>query len=118
MAEPRHRLVKARENAGLSLGQAARLFGYERLVFERMELAPELPDALTLARMSRAYQVNIPWLVGEAPEMVPASELNLVCVKGKPTPKDLEVLRTVMASMRRGSPKPELVISSPPKKER
>lgn len=59
-----HRLTRARDRAGLSLGQAAKLLDLTRGELEDMEAEPTLlaDDA---ARFAEVYGVNVEWLMGE-----------------------------------------------------
>ena len=73
-----HRIPRARDAAGLSLGQAAKLLGVTREVVLGWEMGT--PDDLTFARLARLYRVNIPWLRGDVP--LKAESLDaVVCVR-------------------------------------
>jgi hypothetical protein len=60
--------MKARVNAGLSLGQAARLIGVEKDVLQKAEVADvaDLPSGLT-TRMTEVYRVDPDWMLGAKP---------------------------------------------------
>lgn len=63
----KHRIQLARERAGLSVGQAARILGLERDDILSLEIAED-PDPDHLERMADAYGVNLPWMMGEIPQ--------------------------------------------------
>lgn len=67
---PENRSKLARERAGLSVGQAARLVDIERefllLVEERDSHFADL-DHEEVEKMADVYGVNVPWLRGEVP---------------------------------------------------
>lgn len=66
MSEHRSRL--ARERAGLSIGQAAKLLGVDRGVIRQIEAAPIVDREDRAKQMAELYGVNVPWLLGEAPQ--------------------------------------------------
>lgn len=67
--DPRNRIAKARTNAGLSIGQAAKLVGVERSVIEEAEKANvnDLASGLT-TRMAEVYLVDPDWMLGVKPQ--------------------------------------------------
>ncbi len=64
-----NRTKKARENAGLSLGQAAKLLGVEKSVVFEAETADvaTLPSGLT-TQMAEVYGVDPDWMLGVKPQ--------------------------------------------------
>ena len=63
-----YRYKRARENAGLSLGQAAKLLRVDVGTMKAVEESGVNPAAVNLiARMADTYGVNVAWLTGEAP---------------------------------------------------
>ena len=63
-----HRYKRARENAGLSLGQAAKLLRVDTGTLEAIEANGANPAAIGLiANMADTYGVNVEWLTDEAP---------------------------------------------------
>lgn len=65
MTAVRHRATLARENAGLSAGQAAKLLSVERGELVRLEACEPLP-AWYAAKLADIYGVSIEWLNGTA----------------------------------------------------
>lgn len=83
-----HRFKLARERAGLSLGQAAKLLGIERVELEHAEAstlntwcgrigcpggtlhAHDIDDKMftTPEQLAEVYGVNVPWLIGAVPQ--------------------------------------------------
>lgn len=62
-----HRLSIARDRAGLSLGQAAKLLGMERSELAIVEALPVVVRCAYVEKMADLYGVNVPWLLGETP---------------------------------------------------
>lgn len=62
-----HRFKLARERAGLSLGQAAKLLGIERHALEQIEARPIADREDQAEQLAELYMVNVPWLTGAAP---------------------------------------------------
>ena len=61
-----NRSRRAREKAGLSLGQAARLLGMPRDQLRGIEESDEAFAAANLARLCDIYGVNVEWLSGRS----------------------------------------------------
>lgn len=59
------RIRTARENAGLSQGQAAKLLGVARPTISECEAARRKVTAVELTAMAKTYGVGVAWLVGE-----------------------------------------------------
>jgi transcriptional regulator with XRE-family HTH domain len=59
------RLRMARENAGLSQGQVAKLLGKHRPTVSEIEAGRRRVSAEELAIFARAYDVSLTWLTGE-----------------------------------------------------
>ena len=63
------RLTRAREMAGLSLGQASKLLDWPRWMLERYESGKDdIPD-VCLRRLADLYGVSLAWLRGEDIEL-------------------------------------------------
>lgn len=95
-----NRCKQARERAGLSVAQAAKLLGLSESALERIESFREVPTE----RMADLYQVNVPWMLGETPEHDFA---NVDKIRGADqlTAHDREILAEFAASMPRREPK-------------
>jgi transcriptional regulator with XRE-family HTH domain len=61
-----NRTKRARERAGLSLGQAAKLLGIDREMLEEVEDAPRF-EGMLLDKMVDVYQVREEWITGKVP---------------------------------------------------
>ena len=60
------RIRTARENAGLSQGQAAKLLGVARPTISECEAGRRKVTAVELTTMAKTYGVGVSWLAGEA----------------------------------------------------
>ncbi|MGB3976338.1 MAG: helix-turn-helix transcriptional regulator [bacterium] len=100
------RLRAARENAGLSQGQVARLLGYNRPTITEMEAGRRRISADELPKFARVYGVSVSWLTDDTPEDynpaigLAARELN------KLKPEDLDKIMNLLKTLRNagGSP--------------
>jgi transcriptional regulator with XRE-family HTH domain len=63
------RLRVARESAGLSQGQVAKLFGYQRPTISEIEAGRRRVSAEELARFCEIYDVSLTWVVTENSEV-------------------------------------------------
>jgi predicted transcriptional regulator len=98
--KPKNRAKLARRNAGLSIGQAARLL---RLTTDDVVSIEETNAAFSMAdhaKLADVYGVNIPWLKGEVPQH-DYDTMNSVDGFDKVTPNDQAVLAEFAASMPR-----------------
>jgi len=68
------RIRAARENAGLSQGQAAKLLGLSRPTITECEAGRRKVTAVELAMMAKTYGVGISWLADEAEDNTDANE--------------------------------------------
>lgn len=59
------RLRLAREQAGLSQGQVARMLGVHRPTISEMEAGRRKVSATELAEFAKIYDVTVSWLLGE-----------------------------------------------------
>lgn len=60
------RLRLARERAGLSQGQAARILGFHRPTISEIEAGRRKVSAVELKDLAKLYSVSIPWIVGDS----------------------------------------------------
>lgn len=71
MSDPRNqlaaRLRMAREQAGLSQGQVAKMFGVHRPTISQIEAGVRRVQAEELTRFAEAYRVTVAWLMEEGP---------------------------------------------------
>ncbi len=59
------RLRLAREMAGLSQGQVARLLGWHRPTVSQIEAGRRKVSAEELSLLAGHYGVNVPWIIGD-----------------------------------------------------
>jgi transcriptional regulator with XRE-family HTH domain len=100
------RLKEARKLAGLSQGHVAKLLGLHRPSVTEMEAGNRRVSANELARLAEIYDVNVVWLLGEAPETLDAQDPRLELAArelSKLKPDDLERLLKLLAAMRSDS---------------
>ena len=64
------RLRAAREAAGLSQGQVAKIMNMHRPTISEMEAGNRRITADELARMADLYDAKVAWLLGEAPDRI------------------------------------------------
>jgi len=99
------RLRSAREGAGLSQGQVARLLGIHRPTISEIEAARRRVTSDEIAAFARLYGVETWWLAGAAPEETPSEAMAKYEVAArllsKLDPNDLESLMKILASMKR-----------------
>ncbi len=70
------RLRAAREQAGLSQGQVAKMLGLQRPTISEIEAGRRKVSAEELGRFADIYNVSVSWLMKEEPEISdPAVEL-------------------------------------------
>lgn len=94
------RLRIARERAGLSQGQVARLLEWHRPTLSEIEAGRRRVEASELSRLAELYGVNVEWLLGKSnasdePLKVAAREIERL------KPEELDVLLDLIASIRR-----------------
>ncbi len=100
------RLKEARKLAGLSQGHVAKMLGLHRPSVSEMEAGNRRVSAEELARLAEIYDVNVAWLLGEAPETIDAQDPRLELAARELTklkPDDLERLLKLLAAMRNDS---------------
>ncbi len=94
------RLRQAREDAGLSQGQVAKLLGLHRPAVSEIESEGRKVSAGELKNFASLYQVSTEWLLGEplqVNEKLKMAARNLESLKAK----DLETVMRVIDSFRR-----------------
>lgn len=99
------RLRAAREAAGLSQGQVAKLMNMHRPTISEMEAGNRRITAEELAKLAHLYDVKIAWLLGEAPDRVEHDDPRLQLAArelGKLKPDDLERLLKLIAALKTG----------------
>ena len=100
------RLREARKLAGLSQNQVAKMLGLHRPSVSEMEAGNRRVSASELAHLSEIYDVDIAWLLGNAPQTfnVHDSRLELAARElSKLKPEDLDRLLKLLAIMRTSS---------------
>jgi transcriptional regulator with XRE-family HTH domain len=102
--EQRHaiaaRLRLARERAGVSQGQVAKLLSMHRPTVTEIEAGRRSVSAEELSVFARVYSVTVGWLTGE-PRDPAADRLELAARElSKLKPKDVDLLMDLLASLR------------------
>lgn len=97
------RLRAAREQAGLSQGQAAKVVGLHRPAITEIEAGRRGVNAEELAALADAYGVSVNWLV-EAEKTDPVRDLIelAACELGKLKVEDLDLLMQLLSTLKRG----------------
>jgi len=104
MSAVAERLRLAREQAGLSQGQVAKLLGKHRPTISEIEAGRRRVSADELATFARTYDVSVAWLVAteeddEIDERVKLAARELA----KLNPEDVDKLLRLLSTMRQGS---------------
>lgn len=97
------RLREARELAGLSQGQVARLMKIHRPTVSEIEAANRNVTATELARFAEIYDVSVAWLSGEGLEQLDPDDERLQLAfreLKKLKPEDLNKLMRALAALR------------------
>jgi len=100
------RLKEARKLSGLSQGHVAKILGMHRPSISEMESGNRRVSADELVRLAEIYDVNVAWLIGEAPETIDAQDPRLELAARELTklkPDDLDRLLKLLAAMRSDS---------------
>jgi len=97
------RLRRAREEAGLSQGQAAKLMDMHRPTISEIEAGRRRVQAEELTRFAKLYHVALPWLMGDEGSEDPREEKARVAARElmKLKPEDLDRVMNLLASIRR-----------------
>lgn len=97
------RLRAAREAAGLSQGQVAKLMNMHRPTISEMEAGNRRISAEELAKLADLYDTKVAWLLGEAPERAAHDDPKLQLAArelGKLKPDDLDRLLKLIAALK------------------
>lgn len=97
------RLRAAREAAGLSQGQVAKLMRMHRPTISEMEAGNRRISAEELAKLADLYDTKVTWLLGEAPDRVSTDDPKLQLAArelGKLKPDDLDRLLKLIAALK------------------
>lgn len=97
------RLRAARELAGLSQGQVARLLDMHRPTISEAEAGRRRISAEELAAFAKLYSVSTAWLTGESPEAQPHDPRVVLAARelSKLRPADLEKVIWLLAALRK-----------------
>jgi transcriptional regulator with XRE-family HTH domain len=96
------RLSQAREAAGLSQGQAAKMLGMHRPALSNIEAEERKVSASELKQFAELYKVSTEWLLGETPDTDRRLKLAARKLSGLKE-KDLETVMRIVDSLRRNS---------------
>jgi len=97
------RLRLAREQAGLSQGQAAKLMKFHRPTISEIEAGRRRVQAEELSEFAKHYHVSVHWLIGEdgAADNVHEAKVRLAARElAKLERRDLDRVMNLLASMR------------------
>lgn len=97
------RLRAAREAAGLSQGQVAKLMGMHRPTISEMEAGNRRVTAEELAKLADLYDTKVTWLLGESPDRASTDDPKLQLAArelGKLKPDDLDRLLKLIAALK------------------
>ncbi|TPE62628.1 helix-turn-helix domain-containing protein [Sandaracinobacter neustonicus] len=97
------RLRAAREAAGLSQGQVAKLMNMHRPTISEMEAGNRRITADELAKLADLYDTKLSWLMGDAPDRAATDDPRLQLAArelGKLKPDDLDRLLKLIAAMK------------------
>jgi len=96
------RLRLARELAGLSQGQVARILGKHRPTISEIEAGRRRVTAEEVMEFARIYAVSLAWLMGtDSPDNENDDRVQLAARElGKLTPDDLDRVLKLLATMR------------------
>lgn len=100
------RLRLAREQAGLSQGQVAKLLKMHRPTISEIEAGRRSVSAQELGRFAELYAVELEWLLGadEGAQGLQSAKARLAARElEKLRPQDLDRLLRLIASLRKGS---------------
>jgi transcriptional regulator with XRE-family HTH domain len=97
------RLRAAREEAGLSQGQAAKLLGTHRPTISEIEAGRRRVQADELSQFAKMYHVSVSWLLGEEGGVDPHEEKARVAARElmKLKAEDLDRVMNLVKSFRR-----------------
>ena len=100
-----NRLRTAREHAGLSQGQVAKLFGYQRPTISEVEAGRRRVSAEELAKFCELYDVSVSWVATEQAE-VSNPKVELAARElAKLKRKDLDTVMNLLQTLRKAERK-------------
>jgi transcriptional regulator with XRE-family HTH domain len=105
-----NRLRAAREQAGLTQGQVAKLLGVHRPTVSEMEAGGRRVRAEELPQLAKIYRVSVSWLAGddEASDDGHDAKVQLAARElGKLKPGDLDRVMSLLTQLRQSSEKPK-----------
>ena len=94
------RLRSAREQAGLSQGQVAKLLGWHRPTISEIEAGRRKVASDEVARFADLYDVSVSWLLSESDEHDPLVEL-AARELSKLRPDDLDKILRLLRSLKK-----------------
>lgn len=95
------RLRAAREQAGLSQGQVARMLGLHRPSVSEMEAGRRRVRAEEIARLARIYGVSVAWLMNTEDTSAQRARIELAARKlAQLKPEDLEKVLDLLTALR------------------
>jgi transcriptional regulator with XRE-family HTH domain len=103
------RLRAAREEAGLSQGQTAKLLGIHRPTISEIEAGRRRVQADELSEFAKIYHVSVSWLLGEEGGLDPHEKKARVAARKlmKLKPEDLDRVMNLLDSLRREATTPK-----------
>ena len=100
-----NRLRTAREHAGLSQGQVARLLGYQRPTISEIEAGRRRVSAEELGKFCEIYDVSVSWVATEQAE-VPNPKMELAARElAKLKKEDLDKVMNLLQTLRKSERK-------------
>ena len=101
MTDIAKRLRTAREDAGLSQGQVARLLDMHRPTISEIEAGRRKVTAVELATFAKTYGVSVAWLTGTREEKAVDDRVLLAARKlSSLKPQDLDKVMEFLSSLR------------------
>jgi transcriptional regulator with XRE-family HTH domain len=97
------RIREARRLSGLSQGQVAKLLGLHRPAITEMEAGNRRVSADELLKLAEIYEVNVAYLIGEAPETLAVGDPKIELAArelSKLSPENLDRLLRALAVFR------------------
>jgi transcriptional regulator with XRE-family HTH domain len=99
------RLRLAREQAGLSQGQVAKLMKMHRPTISEIEAGRRRVQAEELTEFAARYRVSVPWLLGEQGEDLDEARVRLAARElAKLKSTDLDRVMNLLATLRTDEP--------------
>lgn len=95
------RLRAAREQAGLSQGQVARLLGMQRPTISEIEAGRRKVSAEELSQFAHIYKVSVSWLTNEQPDVPDPSVALAARELSKLKQHDLELVLQLLRTLRK-----------------